>query len=695
VIVPQNNPGSLIDPSLKLILQQIGFKNVRSLDELETLEIPAGRITGLPVLGEHGDLNIAAKLAYHIQLKHQSIICAADSNNISPELYQHLHDWFGPINVLFIGMECEGAPYSWAYGPLLPQSVPRSLAQTRRLNGSNADRAIQLVQQLQPEQVYVYAMGQEPWLTFITSIQYEPDSVPIQESDRLVQYCRAQGLRSDRLYGKHEIELAAQSSPRLVMPSPPIPTEPTPITMQPITDLLFQLQGLDVQLHFDRTTPEPTLRCNAPKGALSEILKLELKSRKAEIIAFLSNRSSGIPEAARMLADSELNPKFQPAQGVTTNATPQILLTGATGFVGAFLLAELLNRTAASIHCLVRAEDDRAAWRHLQASLTQYGLWQENYRSRLTIHWGDLAQPDLGLDAIVFAQLAAQIDTIYHNGAWVHHLLPYKTLSATNVLSTNSIIALASQGSRKTIHHISSSSVFTTAGKTGMIAETDLLDTEHLPKTGYAQTKWVSERLMEQARDRGFDVQIFRLGGISGHSQTGRFNANDFLYRLLIGVVRLGSYPIDRTMPLRVLPIDYVVKAIVQLAQSAANRGATHHLIHPHPVDASIMFQQLEARYDHLKRLSYADWRSTLLEIAQTNPDHPLYALVALLPKTVSDAFAASTDGASLEFATDRTQAALGMPPPMIAAPLIDVYINHLVEQKLMPPSPALNALYS
>ncbi|MEO1466945.1 MAG: MBL fold metallo-hydrolase, partial [Cyanobacteria bacterium J06633_1] len=91
VVIPKSNRGSLIDPSLKLILQQIGFNNVLELDELETITLDRGQIVSLPVLGEHGDLNISAKNAYLIQLQGKSILCAADSNNIEPDLYRCLY----------------------------------------------------------------------------------------------------------------------------------------------------------------------------------------------------------------------------------------------------------------------------------------------------------------------------------------------------------------------------------------------------------------------------------------------------------------------------------------------------------------------------------------------------------------------------------------------------------------------------
>lgn len=210
VLVPKNNGGGLADPSLKFMLQNIGFRQVREIDEMESVEVTDGSIAGLPFLGEHADLNIRSKLAYLVTLRNQTILCAADSNNIEPRLYEHLHEITGDADVIFLGMECDGGPMSWLYGPLMTRPVSRKLDQARRLNGSNYERGIELISCLNPKQAYVYAMGQEPWLTYLTSIEYTGQSRPIVDSNRLVEACRERGITSERLFGHKEIILPAK-----------------------------------------------------------------------------------------------------------------------------------------------------------------------------------------------------------------------------------------------------------------------------------------------------------------------------------------------------------------------------------------------------------------------------------------------------------------------------------------------------
>ncbi len=205
VIVPKSSGGGLADPSLKLILQHLGFERVRELDEMESIEIEGGRLVGLPFLGEHADLNIRTKIAHLINLQGKSILYAADSNNIEPRLYEHIHRMIGEVDIFFLGMECDGGPLSWLYGALLTKPLSRKQDQSRRLNGSDCRKGMGIIDCLRPHQVYVYAMGQEPWLTYLTSIQYNAESRPIVESDSLVQECQQRGITSERLFGHKEI----------------------------------------------------------------------------------------------------------------------------------------------------------------------------------------------------------------------------------------------------------------------------------------------------------------------------------------------------------------------------------------------------------------------------------------------------------------------------------------------------------
>ncbi len=204
VVVPRSSGGALADPSLRLMLEATGFKNVVELDELQEIAVQGGSITGIPFMGEHSDLDIRAKIAHLIRLGGKSMLMAADSNALESRLYQHLRDTLGEIDILFMGMECEGGPMSWMYGPLLSSPLPRKIDQSRRLNGSDCARASEIINHLRPKEVYVYAMGQEPWLRHVMVLTYDERAPQIIESNRLLELCRSRGIMAERPFVRME-----------------------------------------------------------------------------------------------------------------------------------------------------------------------------------------------------------------------------------------------------------------------------------------------------------------------------------------------------------------------------------------------------------------------------------------------------------------------------------------------------------
>src|SRR6185436_17321540 len=133
-------------------------------------------------------------------------IFAADSCNVEPRVYEKIHEIVGDVNILFLGMECDGAPLFWLYGPLMPNQLEREKDQSRRLAGCNYELAKGLIDVFNPRDVFIYAMGMEPWLKFISSIKYTDESRPIIESNKVLEYCTSKGIDSERLFGEKIIE---------------------------------------------------------------------------------------------------------------------------------------------------------------------------------------------------------------------------------------------------------------------------------------------------------------------------------------------------------------------------------------------------------------------------------------------------------------------------------------------------------
>ncbi|HEX8528855.1 MAG TPA: MBL fold metallo-hydrolase [Cytophagales bacterium] len=205
LIVPRTRGGRLEDPDLKLMFNRLGFHNVVELDELETLRFADTSITGIPFTGEHCDLNIQSKLCYHVNIGEFSLLFMADSRVVEPALYRHVQRKIGKVDVIFLGMECDGAPLTWLYGPLLTKKITRDQDNSRRLAGSDCRKGMSVVDIFAPGEIYVYAMGQEPWLEFISSLKYTDESNPIVQSNRLIEECTGRGIVAERLFGEKEI----------------------------------------------------------------------------------------------------------------------------------------------------------------------------------------------------------------------------------------------------------------------------------------------------------------------------------------------------------------------------------------------------------------------------------------------------------------------------------------------------------
>ncbi|AOM78753.1 MBL fold metallo-hydrolase [Pedobacter steynii] len=205
IVVPRTSSGALQDPNLKLMFKSAGFHNVIEIDEMEEIQLKNVKITGLPFTGEHSDLNIKSKACFHVAIDQFTFLFVADSRILEAKIYEHIQAIIGDVDVIFLGMECDGAPLSWLYGPLLTEKISRENDQSRRLSGCDCERGMHLIDIFNPKEAYVYAMGQEPWLEFISSIKYTATSHPIVQSDMLVEYCKNKNIVAERLFGEKEL----------------------------------------------------------------------------------------------------------------------------------------------------------------------------------------------------------------------------------------------------------------------------------------------------------------------------------------------------------------------------------------------------------------------------------------------------------------------------------------------------------
>jgi L-ascorbate metabolism protein UlaG (beta-lactamase superfamily) len=205
VVVPANNSGNIADPSLKLTLQELGFHDVVVVDCYDQIDLPGGSLTSLPFTGEHADLPIFSKHAVLLELQGRKFMFLVDSDGRDVMLYRRMMARIGAIDALFIGMECVGAPLNWLYEPLLAKPVNRRNNESRRLSGADSARASSILAEIHAPRVFVYAMGQEPWMKCIMGLEYSPTSTQLTESDKFVDDCNAQGIRAERLFRQREV----------------------------------------------------------------------------------------------------------------------------------------------------------------------------------------------------------------------------------------------------------------------------------------------------------------------------------------------------------------------------------------------------------------------------------------------------------------------------------------------------------
>jgi L-ascorbate metabolism protein UlaG (beta-lactamase superfamily) len=225
LVVPKSSGVFYGDMSLKLLAEKVGFKNVVELDSLGSIPLPGGEIVAIPFLGEHADLP-HSKTAFVVRAGSEQILFGADSDCLDRRMYEHVRRILGPVQTIFLGMECVGAPLSWSAGAFLPAKPERSQDQSRRFKGCDSSRALEILDALGSERIFIYAMGMEPWLEHLLGLGYTEDSVQILESSKLLINTRDRGFAvTERLYGKREIhfsELPAGQTPTPRRSSTPV-----------------------------------------------------------------------------------------------------------------------------------------------------------------------------------------------------------------------------------------------------------------------------------------------------------------------------------------------------------------------------------------------------------------------------------------------------------------------------------------
>ncbi|KAK4495954.1 hypothetical protein PRZ48_013222 [Zasmidium cellare] len=373
-----------------------------------------------------------------------------------------------------------------------------------------------------------------------------------------------------------------------------------------------------------------------------------------------------------------------------------VFLTGATGFLGAYLLYDLFMRSPSN-HVLahVRASSAAAGLERIRQTCTAYGLWQEWWVTEgvLEVVLGDLEKPRLGLSDADYKKVTDDYELIIHNGARVHWLMPYENLKAANVSSTIEAIKLCSTGKPKRLSFISSTSALDTehyikqsdAGQP--VLESDTLEGSRQGLgTGYGQTKWVSEQVIRAACTRGLNATIIRPGYVLGDPENGVSNTDDFLVRMLKGCVQVGARP-DVTNTINMVPVTRVARVV----NAVSMHGETNTVSH---VDARprLTFNEylgiLEEYGYSVPVEPYETWKHKVEAYVEAGKDE--LALLGLYHMVTGDlpaaTKAANLDDSNAQCAVEKDKQPLAKPAPStVTKEAIGAYLKFLIERGFMP----------
>jgi thioester reductase-like protein len=313
---------------------------------------------------------------------------------------------------------------------------------------------------------------------------------------------------------------------------------------------------------------------------------------------------------AEINLDADITPDgpFRPV------STPSVvLLTGGTGFLGAFVIADLLRFTQADIYCLVRADDAAAAKARLVDNLVRYGRLRPDAESRVFALAGDLEHPTFNLDAQTYDWLAENTDTIYHLAASVSFMPGYQQMKATNVTGLKHVLRMACQRRTKAVHYTSTYAVFNSEAYTlaRTVYETELTGSSAGFIRGYDRSKWVAERIVRIAQDRGIPVNIYRAGFISGDSDSGVANKMDPIAQMFaVGLCTGYAFHIEALLHLT--PVDFCSTALVKLSLHPQTTNRIFHLVQEQPLSCFEILSWLADEGYPLAYVTFAEWYEAL-----------------------------------------------------------------------------------
>lgn len=279
-----------------------------------------------------------------------------------------------------------------------------------------------------------------------------------------------------------------------------------------------------------------------------------------------------------------------------------ILITGATGYLGAYILERLVDLPNTRIYCLVRGKSDKECRQRLRHVLTFYfGIETCTYIfGRISVIRGDITLDILGIEKQILGQMK-NIDTVIHSAALTDHVGQADLFERINVTGTRNVIELAKRMSA-TMLHISTVSVSGTCYKedpvrTGEFTESCYYVGQNYEDNEYSKSKFLAEGIVLDAIKEGMDARIFRVGVLTG-TMDGRFQLrperNAFANRLK-AICELGCVPLSvLAASVEMTPVDSCAQAILDLAALKGSKQPIYHVYNTNTLSLGEVISMLE-----------------------------------------------------------------------------------------------------
>ncbi|WP_405021331.1 amino acid adenylation domain-containing protein [Kitasatospora sp. NBC_00070] len=395
-----------------------------------------------------------------------------------------------------------------------------------------------------------------------------------------------------------------------------------------------------------------------------------------EGVAGLLGGSSTAPERIDWASEVRLAPDIT-GRARPSRPSSRPLLTGASGFLGAYLLRDLLDATGGPVDCFVRARDEHDGAHRLEANLRHYGLWHDRYRPLIHPVPGDLATPGLALTPEVRAALVRRLGPVLHNGARVHFAAGYADLRPANVAGTEELLRLLADSGSPGLHYVSTTGVHAPTGGPARITERTPTGPAHALPDGYSRSKWVAEGLVGLARERGLPVTLHRPGRISGDTGTGACQEHDLLWQLVKGCLQAHAVPDLPPGSTGWVPVDFVSASIVALCTTDRDGTETFQHTHPDPPALDAVFDAARTAGYRVDTLPTEQWQHAVA----ASPDNAAQLFLGEPGRAPRTTEARHFDSR----ATAATVAALGVHAPALTAEVIARYLAYFRDTRFLP----------